>query len=338
MELAHVYLPAGAGGGWFDVIPLSGARVALVAGDTLGDTAGAHVGTGELRAVIEALSDLDLPPDEVLERVHDLTADSDLAGAATCLYVEYDPVTRICAAAGAGHPPPLLVHRDGTVETLDVVTGPPLGKGLAQYRSTARVLPEGAVLALRNEALRPDGVAGDDQEVLQERVRGALAAGPEGLQRACEAVAEALTPRQPAHDAYLLLARTQVLGPDRTRTWTLPHEPEVVGRARRLATRQAEEWGVGADVVDNTALIVSELVTNAVRYAQGPIQVRLIHADSSLTCEVTDGSNTAPHLRRALDTDESGRGLFITAQLSQRWGVRHAGRGKTIWAEQTLAE
>jgi hypothetical protein len=82
-------------------------------------------------------------------------------------------------------------------------------------------------------------------------------------------------------------------------------------------------------------LVVSELVTNAIRYGTGPIHLRLIK-DRSLICEVSDGSNTAPHLRRARTFDEGGRGLLLVAQLTQRWGTRQTPRGKTIWAEQSL--
>jgi anti-sigma regulatory factor (Ser/Thr protein kinase) len=82
-------------------------------------------------------------------------------------------------------------------------------------------------------------------------------------------------------------------------------------------------------------LVVSELVTNAIRYGGGPIQLRLIR-DDTLICEVSDGSTTAPHLRRARTFDEGGRGLFIVAQLAERWGSRQRADGKTIWAELAL--
>jgi hypothetical protein len=88
-------------------------------------------------------------------------------------------------------------------------------------------------------------------------------------------------------------------------------------------------------VAFTTELVVSELITNAIRYARSPIQLRLIH-DRALICEVSDGSSTAPHLRRARAFDESGRGLLLVSQLTQRWGSRQTLHGKTIWAEQAL--
>jgi anti-sigma regulatory factor (Ser/Thr protein kinase) len=84
-----------------------------------------------------------------------------------------------------------------------------------------------------------------------------------------------------------------------------------------------------------TELIVSELVTNAIRYGIEPIRLRVLHDHDSLICEVADGSSTSPHLRRAATTDEGGRGLFLVARFAQRWGTRYLARGKVIWTEQS---
>ncbi|MFB8311908.1 ATP-binding protein [Streptomyces sp. NPDC055961] len=106
------------------------------------------------------------------------------------------------------------------------------------------------------------------------------------------------------------------------------------GRARTLVTEQLHAWGL-ADLEFGTQLIVSELVTNALRYGKPPIQLRLIR-DEGLTCEVADGSSTSPHVRHAAETDEGGRGLYMIAQLADLWGTRYHDRGKTIWARQPL--
>ncbi|MER7955831.1 SpoIIE family protein phosphatase [Streptomyces sp. NPDC096030] len=344
VELARTHLPAGTGGGWFDVIPLSGSRVALVAGDTTSGTSRPGV-ISEVRAAVEALSDLDLPPDEILHRLHDLasrpTTLVDATGSeavdgpfATCLCLVYDPVTRMCAVASAGHPAPFLVHPGGEVETLDVAAGPPLGRGLAHYALTERALPEGTTLLIYNAALLTGLAPGTSvQSLLSDR----FAEPQPSLQAVCDACANALAPRRLSRDSYLLLARTRTLDDSQTKAWAFPNTPESAGQARKRAVNQLAEWGLAQEVIDDTALVVSELVTNSVRYAKGPIQLRLIRdGDSALVCEVTDGSSASPHLRRALDTDENGRGLFITAQLTQRWGVRPAGRGKTLWAERVV--
>ncbi|MFG2867466.1 SpoIIE family protein phosphatase [Streptomyces sp. NPDC048338] len=348
VDLAHAYLPAGSGGAWFDIIPLSGARIALVAGGpSVGQGGADPAAMGELRAAIEVLSDLDLAPEEILERVHDLASrpqsvPAETAGRPTpdpapssCLYLVYDPITRLCTAASAGHPEPVLMHPDGTVETLHVAAGPPLGQGISHYQVMERVLPAGTTLLVYNSTLLAD------LDVTAQSLRAQFAASysvtapASSPQALCDSLARDLGPDRLSHDAFLLLARTRTIGSDHTDAWTFPNTPSAVSRARKAATRKLAQWGIEADLVDSTSLIVSELVTNAVRYSRGAIQLRLILGDT-LTCEVTDDSSTAPHLRRALDTDEHGRGLFITAQLARRWGVRGARRGKTIWVEQDL--
>ncbi len=141
LEVAHRYLPAqsGVSGDWFDVIPLPGARVALVVGDVVGHGLHAAATMGRLRTAVHNFSTLDLPPDEILGHLDDLVGriDQDESGphgdagiiGATCLYAIYDPVSRRCSVARAGHPPPALLRPDGGVEFLDLPAGPPLGLG-----------------------------------------------------------------------------------------------------------------------------------------------------------------------------------------------------------------
>ncbi|MFF0793921.1 ATP-binding protein [Streptomyces spiralis] len=126
-------------------------------------------------------------------------------------------------------------------------------------------------------------------------------------------------------------------GPDtlaQSRTGNLPDEPAAVAHARALATARLTEWGLER-VADTTALIVSELVTNAIRHGAAPITLRLIR-HRVLVCEVTDASDTVPRLRHARVTDECGRGLFLVSQLSSRRGTRHSPAAKTVWAEQEI--
>lgn len=114
-----------------------------------------------------------------------------------------------------------------------------------------------------------------------------------------------------------------------------PCDPAVVSKARVHASDQLTAWGL-EEMAFTTELVVSELVTNAIRYGKPPIQLRMI-LQSSLTCEVSDASSTTPHLRRARVFDEGGRGLLLVAQLTERWGTRHNREGKVIWAEQLIA-
>ncbi|MCX5317463.1 SpoIIE family protein phosphatase [Streptomyces sp. NBC_00154] len=343
-ETTFTFLPVTSSGVWYDVIPLSGARIALVAGDVSGH--GLHTVTtmGRLRTAISALAAMDLQADELLENLHALTEqlarehppveNSDQSElTATCLFVIYDPVTRTCTLSRAGHPAPVLALPDGSIHVIDVPAGPNLGRGVASYRSTSVDLPEGSILTLHNAELLQD----TDQDQLPA-FQNAFST-PTGLtgrlQDMCDALMNSLLPDNPADDALLLLARTRSLGPDQVASWTLPHEPESAAAARRLVAGQLIDWNLD-DLTFSTELIASELVTNAVRYSTGPAELRLIN-DRALICEVSDNSNTAPQLRHAEDDDEGGRGLYLVAQLTQHWGTRHTGRGKTIWTEQALS-
>ncbi|WP_326793134.1 SpoIIE family protein phosphatase [Streptomyces sp. NBC_00841] len=342
VETAHRYLPAaahaGAGGDWFDVLPLSGARVALVVGDVTGHGLHAAAVMGRLRTAVHTLADLDLPPDEVLTQLDDLVIrlieeDPDCEGA-TCLYSVYDPISRICAFARAGHPPPVLVQPDGAVEILDdIPPGPPLGLGGLPFETAERRLADSSVLALYTDGLIE--APGWDVDAGLDRLSRTMAGPTRPLEQLCDAVVASLLSEHRSDDAALLLARTRVLGAGRVVSWKLPVDPAQVAHARNLTTRQLATWGL-EPLTFTTELMVSELVTNAIRHARGPIVLRLIHA-AALICEVSDGSLSAPHLRRARTGDEGGRGLFLVAQLASRWGTRYDRDGKTIWAEQALS-
>ncbi|MFI0960408.1 SpoIIE family protein phosphatase [Streptomyces sp. NPDC021080] len=348
VETAYSYHPLGAGGDWFDVIPLSGARVALAAGDTAGQGLRAAATMGEVRAAISALAVLDLTPDEVLERLHALvtrlggerprppdTPADDENQDTTCLYIVYSPITRRCSIASAGHPPPVVALPDGTVEYAMVPAGPPLGRGLAKYGTAEFELPEGSLLLMSNTAMLR--AVSDDPRSQLARIGGALLPAARPLQEICDEVVYQLTPEQVESDAVLLLARTRALGPDRVASWTLPNDPAAVAEARARAERVVTAWGLEEQAF-TTTLVVSELVTNAVRYSDGPIDVRLILDGPVIVCEVTDDSSTAPHLRHAEEVDEGGRGLYLTWQVSRSWGTRPEARGKTIWAEIALSD
>ncbi|MGK5544555.1 SpoIIE family protein phosphatase [Streptomyces sp. URMC 127] len=353
VEVTSRYLPAGAqagvGGDWFDVIPLSGARVALVVGDVVGHGLQASAVMGRLRAAVRTLADLDLPPDELLTHLDDLVvqlAQDEAADrvpgtvretGATCLYVVYDPVSRSCVLARAGHPAPVLVTPGGTARFLDIPGGPPLGLGGLPFESAELRLPEGSLLALYTDGL----VEGHDHDIGAglDGLRAALSGPAAPLEETCDAVLDALLPRRPerpADDIALLLARTRALDASRVRSWDLPAERSVVADARKFASEQLTAWGL-EELGFTTELVVSELVTNAVRHARAPIRLRLIRERSSLICEVSDASSTSPRMRRARVTDEGGRGLLLVAQLTERWGTRFTADGKTIWAEQPLA-
>ncbi|MFI9102180.1 SpoIIE family protein phosphatase [Streptomyces fildesensis] len=352
------YLPergrAELGGAWFDVIPLSGARVAFVVGDVGSHGLHAAVTVGRLRTAVRTLADLDLSPEELLTRLDDHVhrssdeggdQDEDAAqgdglaqGAAgtMCLYAVFDPVSRRCVMARAAHPdhpPPALLSVDGRVGFPDLPGGPPLGLGTDPFETGEVTLTDGDVLVLYTgrRTAAGDGHATRDRGDFRTALSDPPLPVSPGLGDLCEAVKQRLAP---GGDAALLMARVHGLCPDRHVTWELEATPEVVGRARALVAAQLAAWGL-EELGFSTELIVSELVTNAIRYGNPPIRLRLIR-DRSLICEVSDGSSTSPHVRRALETDEGGRGLYLVAQVARIWGTRYHARGKTIWAEQPL--
>ncbi|WP_131747640.1 SpoIIE family protein phosphatase [Frankia sp. Cppng1_Ct_nod] len=345
VEVAYRYLPAesGVGGDWFDVIPLSSARVALVVGDVVGHGLYAAATMGRLRTAVHNFSALDLPVDELLGHLDDLVSrldegeDIEACGrgiiGATCLYAVYDPVSRRFTMGRAGHPAPALVQPDGTVEFLDLPAGPPLGLGGLPFETTEFEVSPGSQLVLYTDGLIEDRHRDIDTGL--ERLRHALTRPDRPPEDTCEALVTAMLPAHPADDVALLVARTRALDPQRYACWDVPADPAVVPCMRAAVTRQLTDWGL-EEVVFTTELVASELITNAVRHAAGPIQVRLLH-DHALICEVSDTSSTSPRLRRACTTDEGGRGLFLVAQLTRRWGVRYTANGKVIWTEQPLS-
>ncbi|MFF8808271.1 SpoIIE family protein phosphatase [Streptomyces omiyaensis] len=344
-ETSGIYLPASGtlsvGGDWFDALPLSSMRIGLVVGDVIGHGLQATATMARLRTAVQTLADLDLPPDELLIHLDDLVqrmqAESEQPDAvgASCLFAVYDPVTRVCRMASAGHPAPAVLLPDGTADFVPVVPGPPLGVGDNPFEISEVTLEPGSVLALYTDGLvdYDHDITRGGEELLRNLRRF------HGTDRSLEAMGHDLMaghPHQerPADDVTLLLARTRAVADTDTAHWEYPVDPAAVYEARHDVNARLEAWGLD-ELMFSTELIVSELVTNAIRYAGGPIGLRLIRG-RALVCEVSDPSNTQPRLRRALTTDEGGRGLFLIAQLASRWGCRYGARGKTIWAEQAV--
>ncbi|MFD4028238.1 SpoIIE family protein phosphatase [Streptomyces sp. NPDC058576] len=343
VDTAHVLLPGRDSGCWFDTIALSGARTALVVGGVAGEGLQSAIAMGQLRTVIQALAGLDLEPEEVLARLKD-TADrlaheraalppaDSLQGeplSASCVYGVYDPFTRTCTVARAGHPAPLIVGPDGRAVALDVPEGPGLFSADSALFAPATVtLEEGSLLAF----CTADLLSGDHAA---DRITQTLARPGRSLQQLGDDIVYALPDDTRAAGAALLLARTGTVSDHLVATWDLAQDPTTPATARVLVRDRLQGWGLDEDTVEATELIVSELVTNAVRYGTPPLRLRLL-LDSTLTCEVHDGSTASPHLRHARTVDEGGRGLFIVSRLASHWGARHGPDGKVLWTEQDL--
>lgn len=346
VEVARRYLPshASVGGDWFDVIPLSGSRVALVVGDVVGHGVHAAATMGLLRTAVRNFATLELAPSELLASLDDLVGNLDRADGsgngdgligATCLYIVYDPVSQRCTMARAGHLLPALVDPGGGVRFLELPAGPPLGLGGLPFESVELGVPEGSLLALYTDGLveaRDHGI-----DIGLGLLAKALDQPASSLEDTCQAVIEALLPARPRDDVALLIARTRALDTEQVATWDVPFDPAAVAPVRADVTRTLLGWGL-EDMTFAAEVVVSELVANAVRHARGPLRLRLIRDDTNRTLiyEMSDGSLSSPRLRRAASTDEGGRGLFLVANLTERWGTRSTEQGKTIWAEQPL--
>jgi anti-sigma regulatory factor (Ser/Thr protein kinase) len=214
----------------------------------------------------------------------------------------------------------------------DLPAGPPLGLGGLPFDSTEFRVPEGSQLVLYTDGLVED--RDRDIDVGLDILRTALSHPDRPPEQTCRAVLDALPPDHARDDIALLVARTRVLDPGRVADWDVPRDAAAVSAVRADVGRKLETWDL-AEVGFTTELILSELVTNAIRYGSAPIHVRLLR-DRGLICEVSDGSSTSPHLRHAAATDEGGRGLFLVARYAERWGTRYTTQGKVIWTEQSL--
>ncbi|MFR9674889.1 SpoIIE family protein phosphatase [Streptomyces sp. TR06-5] len=345
LDVAYRYLPAqaGVGGDWFDVIPLPGARAALVVGDVVGHGLHAAATMGRLRTAVHNFSALDMAPDELLSRLNELALQTDPDGTdfsnagltgATCLYAIYDPVARRCTIARAGHLPPAVVHTDGRVEFADVPAGPPLGVPGLPFESVEMALETDSRLVLYTDGLVER--RGQDIDVGLDALREVLTGSGRTAEGTCHTVLESLLPEPQEDDVAVLVARTRSVPEDRIAEWQVPSDPSAVAGVRADVVRRLESWGLGEEAFA-TELILSELITNAIRYGAEPVHARLI-LDHALICEVSDTSSTSPHLRHAATTDEGGRGLFLVAQLADRWGTRYTPTGKVIWTEQPLPD
>ena len=337
VEVNHRYLPGSklieVGGDWYESITLPGARVALVVGDVAGHGVRAAVTMGRLRTAIHTLARLELPPAETLQQLNELMQELGVREPhfATCVYAIFDAVSGTCEVASAGHLPPLLVRPDGTNELLDVLPAPPLGVGSGPIQSRTLTIDDGSLLVLYTDGLVEKRTRDIDEGLARLREMFGPGSADQPLEDLCRATLASVYADEHRDDIAVLMARLHRIQSDKVVSWTLPSELTSASRARSLIRRPLRRWGL-AELVPTAELLVSELVTNAVRYAQGKIGLRLI-LEQGLVCEVLDESAALPRLRHPDDSDERGRGLQVVSQLAQRWGARRAAAGKVVWCE-----
>jgi serine phosphatase RsbU (regulator of sigma subunit)/anti-sigma regulatory factor (Ser/Thr protein kinase) len=340
VEVRHRYLPGSklieVGGDWYESIALPGARVALVVGDVAGHGVRAAVTMGRLRTAIHTLAMLELPPAETLQQLNELMQELGVREPhfATCVYAVFDAVAGTCEVASAGHLPPLLVRPDGSNELLDVSPAPPLGVGTGPIQSRTLPIEDGSLLVLYTDGLVEKRT--QDIDVGLNRLRDIFTPATIDLplEDLCRATLAGVYADQQRDDIAVLIARLRSIPRENIASWTLPSELTSARRARSLIRRPLRQWGL-TDLQPAVELLVSELVTNAVRYAQGKIGLRLI-LEGGLVCEVLDDSAALPRLRHPDDDDERGRGLQVVSQVAQRWGARRSLTGKVVWCELPL--
>ena len=325
------------GGDWYDVIALGGGRLALVIGDVMGRGVHAAAVMGQLRTAVRTCARLDLRPVEVIEVLDGLVGDLGGDGAiATCAYAVFDPHRRDLLLASAGHLPPVVRTAGGEVHRLDVEVSAPLGLGDAA-RQTRVPLDPGTVLALFTDGLVE--VRGSDIDAGMDALCRVMASGPDDLEALADAVLHRLSTDDADDDVALLLVRVPQDVDSRSRTVVLHvgREPEQLAEVRLRARRAMADWALLDEVVQAAAVLVSELVTNALLHGKGPVELRLRLTRDRLVVEVEDAGYHMPRRRHAADDEEGGRGLQLVAALAHRWGSRLTDAGKVVWAELSLA-
>lgn len=339
-DIATRYLPGTRlgriGGDWFDSVKLPGSRTALVVGDVMGHGLNSAAMMGQLRTAVLTMATMELPPAQLLRNLDDLAQRLGEQYLATCLYAVYDPIGHELQIANAGHIPPVLVRaEDGRAELLDLPTGAPIGVGQVAFETaTVRVRP-GDRLILCTDGLVE--VRGQDIGAGLAALCASAAHPAASMDDACDTIIRALNPRDGRKDdVALLMARLNGIGDDDVAEWQLALDPREVSRARRLVRGKLLDWEL-PDAVESAELMVSELVTNAVKHGRTHhIGLRLVRT-GALLCEVSDDEPAPASLLGVTANDEFGRGLVVVSSLAREWGTSGTARGKTVWFELALS-
>ena len=336
VQIAHHYMPgdrqAQVGGDWFDAIQLPGGRVALIVGDVMGHGLQAAAVMGQFRTAVITMAALDLPPAQILRHLDNLAQRLGTDHLATCVYAVYDPIHRTLTLANAGHIPPVLAGNDGRGELLSIPGGAPIGVGGVPFETVEIPAPDGSWLVLCTDGL---------VEVRGQGIDAGLAAlcahviepqqTPEDV---CGQILRRVHSEDRRDDVALLVARFDGIAPQDVVQWRLRVDESEVAQARELTRRQLAVWGLER-LSDTAELLVSELVTNAIRAASYEVELRLMRV-GKLLVEVSDDNHNLPQLQRAEADDVEGRGLALVSHMSRRWGTSRKAVGKVVWFELPL--
>jgi len=340
LTVAHRYLPGAAGaevgGDWYDLVPLTGGRVGLVIGDVMGRGIAAAAVMGQLRAAVRACALVEDSPSAVLGLVDAAMSSLGQTSLTTCLYGVLDPGAATLHLASAGHLPPLVVHRDGGGQYVELEPGPPLGVGAEPPPETVVHLPEGSLLLLFTDGL-VEGRAQPVEEgllALRNAVAGLGAPEPSGVEALCDTLLRVMgrDGRREDDSALLAVLTGGAQSPAVGAHLHLAGHLSEVARARRLAEQWAERTGCDPD---DAALLVTEVATNALRHGGPGVDLWVRRSPSGgLLVELVDGrSDALPQARRPEPDAEGGRGLLIVGALARAWGSERLSAGKRVWFE-----
>ncbi|MEU6366691.1 PAS domain S-box protein, partial [Streptomyces sp. NPDC046931] len=337
LATASRYLPAtqgaGVGGDWFDLIPLGAGRVGVLIGDVMGRGLEAAAVMGQLRSAAHALAKTGMEPHQLMQALDAAVTDLDLPDQlVTCCYLVIAPDTGDVTVCSAGHLPALLAVPGRPIRVLPAPVSAPLGVGGIPHQQVRRAVPPGATLLLYTDGLVE--TPGSDIEAQLTELMTALddAFSTTGsLEAVADHVLAALLPDTEGHNDDVTLLLTQLpAAPLATVTTDLPAVPSSVGEARAFLTKALASWDC-AHKADDARLLLSEILTNSVQHARGPLGLRLRRTAAELTVEISDHSPQLPHPRLAATDEESGRGLILVDTVSESWGVRPSSTGKTTW-------
>jgi anti-sigma regulatory factor (Ser/Thr protein kinase) len=285
---------------------------------------------------------LELPPAESLQQLDELmqTIGARDPHFATCAYAVYDGVTGEIELAVAGHVPPLLVHPDGRNEYLEVPPCPPLGIGNGVVDTKVIPVEDGSLFVLYTDGL----VESRDRDISEglDRLASAFGEGsPErDLEDLCKTSLDGVYSDAKRDDIAVLIAKLRRIPEDHRLCFKIEPGLASVRHARAMIRDPLKRWGL-EDLIDSSELLVSELVTNAIKYAKpetgdGEVMLRLILEPDSLVCEVHDSSPALPRVLQVDKDAENGRGLHVVSQVAHRWGSRRTATGKVVWCEQQV--
>ena len=338
-DIATRYLPGARlgriGGDWFDSVKLPGSRTAFVVGDVMGHGLNSAAMMGQLRTAVLTMATMEMPPAQLLRNLDDLAQRLGEQYLATCLYAVYDPIHSELQIANAGHIPPVLVRaEDGRAELLDLPTGAPVGVGGVAFETATVQVRPGDRLILCTDGLVE--VRGQDIGAGLAALCASAAHPAASMDDACDTIIRALNPKGGRKDdVALLMARLNGIPDGDVAEWQLALDPREVARARRLVRGKLLDWDL-PEAVESAELMVSELVTNAVKHGRTHhIGLRLVRT-GALLCEVSDDEPAPAALLNASAHDEFGRGLLVVSGLAREWGTSTTARGKTVWFEQAL--